>query len=153
MSEAEGTNKDKDTNGAELDFELITNFKQLAPPPPLRKEKVVLADVKTVRGKPAGFFCWELSALDYSEFQETTRVYVNGSLDSISLKNEDMKYLAYTVRDANNNRIWNTVEEAIAQLGQFGRSVTNQLVAASNRVNSSNYTSAEGNSEKTQTDS
>lgn len=139
----------------DIDFELVTNANQLAPPPPLTRERVVLPDWKTTSGKAVGFLAWELTALEWGEFQETSRVYRNGDFAGISLVNEDLRYLSFTLRDANGNRLWSTPEAAVAQLGCYGKASITLLVAASNRVNSKNadQASAEGNSEPTPTGS
>lgn len=138
----------------DIDFELVTNANQLAPPPPLARERVILPGWKTTSGKAVGFFVYELTALEFGEFQDSTRVYDGGAFTGITLKNEDLKLLAFTVRDANGNRLWNTTESAVAQLGRFGQASINLLVAASSRMNQkADRASAEGNSEPTPSDS
>lgn len=135
------------------EFELVTNARQLAAAPPLRQEKVTVTDWKTTSGKAARFLVWELTAVDYADFVESGRVYKDGVLKRYDNKDEDVRFLAYTVRDQNNNRLWPTVDAAKAQLGQLGKASLNLLIAASNRVNSARSSSAEGNSDATPTDS
>jgi hypothetical protein len=131
----------------DVDFEILTNANQLAPPPPLRVEEVVLPGVKLKNGKAAKVFCHELTALEYDEFQDTGRVYdKTGALVSANIRNEDLRFLAFTVRDHHGNRIWHTVEACKAQLGQYGKSVTSRLMVAANKANFGDA-DAEGNSD------
>lgn len=138
---------DEDT---EPEFELITSARMLAPAPPLRKEGVTVKDWPTVSGKPARFLLWELTAAEYAEFLESGRVYRDGVLRRYDTKDEDFRFLSWTVRDANDNRIWPSLDAAKLQLGAIGKSSINLLMAAANRVNSA--PDAEGNSEKTPSD-
>lgn len=140
----------------DIDFELVTNANQLAPPPPLARERVILPGWKTTSGKAVGFWVSELTALEFGEFQDSTRIYDGGRFTGITLKNEDLKLLAFTVRDGNGNRLWHTTESAVAQLGRFGQASIDLLVAASSRMNqrkNEDQASAEGNSAPTPTDS
>ncbi|HEX4394190.1 MAG TPA: hypothetical protein VH084_22020 [Mycobacterium sp.] len=131
----------------EEEFELVTNARQLAPPPTLRTEKVTLKDWPTVSGKPARFILWEMTASDYEDFFDAGRIYKDGSFVRYSSKFEDIRFLAWTVRDQYGNRLWSTVEIAKAQLGGVGRATLNQLLNAANRVNSAKVSSSSGNSD------
>lgn len=136
----------------EVEFELITSARQLAAPPALRKEEVKVADWPTTSGKGARFLIWELTAADWSDFMESGRVYSkDGNFLRYDSKEEDMRFLSYTIRDQHGNRIWPTVSAASGILGNVGKAVVNVLLQASNRVNSAR--SAEGNSVGTQSDS
>lgn len=136
----------------EVEFELITSARQLAAPPALRKEEVKVADWPTTSGKGARFLIWELTAADWSDFMESGRVYSkDGNFLRYDSKEEDMRFLAYTIRDQHGNRIWPTIPAASGILGNVGKAVVNVLLQASNRVNSAR--SAEGNSVGTQSDS
>jgi hypothetical protein len=137
----------------DLDFEIVTNASQMAPPLPLRRERVILRNVHTTAKKLAAIWQYELNALDHNLFQETGRVYVNGDLQGVTMKNNILRFLAFTSRDPNGNRLWQTVEEAIAQLGKYGKTDIDLLLDAANRVNSPNPASAEKNSESDPTDS
>lgn len=139
----------------DIDFELITNAAQLAPPPPLRRERVVLPDWKTTSGKAVGFYVYELTALGYSDFQDGLRTWDGATVTAVDVKHQDLHFLAATVRDANGNRIWPDAKAAIAQLGRYGRSSIERLLVAANRVNGEDVTpaDAEGNSEPTPSDS
>lgn len=133
----------------ELEFELVTSIRQLAAAPSLRKEPVTLADWKTVSGKAARFLVWELTAADYAEFLESGRIYKDGVLKRYETKTEDVRFLAFTIRDQHGNRLWNTTEAANAQLGNLGKATLNLLLNAANAVNTASPASAEGNSEET----
>lgn len=141
----------EETSVDEPEFELITSSRQLAAPPELRKEKVILADWLTNSGKPAAFLEWELTAADWAEFMESGRVYTkDGAFRRYDNKDEDVRFLAFTTRDQHNNRIWPTVDAAKAQLGHLGRADLLLLMAAANRMNRAKDASAEGNSEETE---
>lgn len=136
--------------GEELDFELVTSSRMLAPAPALRKEAITIKDWPTISGKAARFLVWELTAADYADFLESGRVYRDGVLKRYDSKDEDFRFLSFTVRDPKNNRIWPTLEAAKLQLGAIGKSSMNLLMSASNRVNSAS--DAEGNSATTLSD-
>lgn len=140
----------ENADGDELEFELITSSRMLALAPALRKEPVDIKDWPTTSGKGSRFLLWELTASDYADFLESGRVYRDGVLKRYDTKDEDFRFLAYTIRDPGNNRIWPTLESAKLQLGAIGKSSINLLMAAANRVNSAR--DAEGNSETTLSD-
>jgi hypothetical protein len=120
----------------EEEFELISNFKQLAAPPPLRKEAETVAEWKTKSGKSARFLLWELTASDYADFLESGWSYnKDGSRKRYDNKTEDFRFLGWVIRDANNNRIFTTSDSAISQLGTLGKATINQLMVAANKVN------------------
>lgn len=132
----------------EQEFELITSSRMLAGPPALRKEEVRVADWPTASGKGARFLLWEMTATDWSEFLESGRVYSkDGTFLRYDNKEEDMRFLAFTVRDQHGNRIFPTVAAAIGVFGNVGKAVINLLMTAANSVNRSR--SGEGNSATT----
>lgn len=134
----------------DLDFELVTSARQLAPPPPLRREPVTLEDWKTVSGKSARFLVWELTAGDWATFMESGRTYnKDGAFKSYDTQGEDIRFVAFTARDQHGNRLWNRVEDAKAQLEPLGKATLNLLLEAANKVNSAKPASAEGNSDET----
>jgi hypothetical protein len=137
----------------DVDFEIVTSARQLGPPPALRRELVVLPEIRTTSGKATALYEYELSAKDFSAYQETSRVYVAGEFRSVTFKDEEIRFLAFTTRDENGNRLWHSTDAAIAQLGMYGRTSLQKLVAAANRVNSASVSSAEGNSGETPSDS
>lgn len=146
---------DPSTNGvAEVEeFELVTNVRQLAAAPPLRKEMVDIVEWKTQSGKTARFLVSELTAGDWAEFLESGRIHKKDGSQRYDSKDEDFRLLAYTIRDPHGNRIWHKVEDARAQLSPLGRAILQLLLNAANRVNSAKDESAEGNFGETQTDS
>lgn len=134
----------------ELDLSgLITSVRELGPPPPLRKEVVVITEWKTTSGDPAKFLVWELTAADYAEYVESGWVYRDGQRQRYDNKDEDIRLLAFVIRDQHGNRLWHTVESAKAQLGQLGKASLNLLLNAASRANSAKESVAEGNSEGT----
>lgn len=147
------TSEKADVDDDDLDFELVTSARQLAPPPPLRREKVVLTEWKTTSGKAAGFLAWELTGADWAEFMESGRIYRNGTFQRYDNKDEDIRFLAYTLRDGQGNRLWHTVDAAKGQLGHLGKASLNLLLNAANKVNAPKEAAEEGNSEKTPSDS
>jgi len=92
--------------------------------------------------------------LEYGEFQDSSRVYKDGEHVGNSAKNEDLRFLAFTLRDGNGNRLWSNLEDAKSQLGKYGKSVTSKLMVASNKANfgDRDEPSAEKNSEATPAD-
>lgn len=110
---------------------------------------MTLLDWKTQSGKAARFLVWELTAADYADFLESGRVYKDGVLKRYETKTEDVRFLAFTIRDQHGNRLWNTAAEANAQLGRLGKATLNLLLNAANAVNTASPASAEGNSEET----
>lgn len=135
----------------EDEFELITNFKQLAAPPELRKEAVTVSEWKTKSGKAARFLLWELTASDYADFLESGWSYnKDGSRKRYDNKTEDFRFLGYVIRDASGNRIFNTADAASTQLGNLGKATLNLLMGTANKVNMARDT--EGNSEETPSD-
>lgn len=142
------------TDDDELDFELVTSARMLGQAPPLRKEAVTVPEWKTTNDKVVRLMVWELTALDYSDFIEEGRTYgKDGALVAYDSRTEDVRFLAWCVRDQNNNRLWPKSAEAIPVLGSLGRTTLNVLMAAANRANKSREASTGGNSSETQSDS
>lgn len=135
----------------EDDFELIQSPRQLDKAPDLNKEKVFLREWPTTSGKGALFLAWELSGSSYAEFLDSGWVYRDGVRHHYDPMDEDIRWLAHTLRDAGGNRLWHTTEGARDELGRVGRATQLKLINAANRMNNGNVVRAEGNSEKTQT--
>jgi hypothetical protein len=142
-----------DTNDDEPDFELVTSARQLGAAPPLRKEAVTVDGWFTPSGKLVRLTVFELTAMEYGEFIEEGRTYKDGAIVAYDSKGEDIRFLAWCVRDPNNNRLWPKSADAVPVLGSLGRTTLNVLMAAANRVNRSREGSSGGNSEETQSDS
>lgn len=144
----------KQEEETEQEYELVTSSRMLGTPPALRKEEVKLPEWPTVSGKGARFLLWEMTASDWADFMESGRQYSkDGTLLRYDTREEDIRFLAWTIRDQHGNRIWPKVSDAAAQLGQVGKATVNILLNAANKVNSANPRSAEGNSETTLSDS
>jgi hypothetical protein len=137
----------------EPDFELITSARMLGSGPPLRSEMVTIDAWKTASGKSARFALWELTAAEYSEFMEEGRNYKDGVLLGYDHAGEDFRFLAWTMRDQNNNRLRQKTADAKAILGTIGKASLNVLLNAANRCNAPVEASAKGNSPETPSDS
>lgn len=137
----------------ELDFELVTNARELGPPPTLRKERVIVPDWPTQSGKPAAFLVWELTALDYADFSDSGWTYKDRQRVRYNSKHEDIRFLAHTLRDSGGNRLWEDIEDAKRALGRVGKGSINLLLAAANRMNSPKEEAKQGNSESAENDS
>lgn len=130
----------------EPDYELVTNARMLGQAPSLRKEAVTVPEWMTTNGKTVRLMVWELTALDYADFIEEGREYKDGAMVSYDSRGEDVRFLAWCVRDQNNNRLWPKSPEAFPVLGSLGRTTLNVLMAAANRANKSREASTGGNS-------
>lgn len=141
------------SKAVEDEFELITNFKQLASAPELRKEPVTVSEWKTQSGKSARFLLWELTASDYAEFLESGWAYnKDGSRKKYDSKTEDFRFLGWVIRDTHGNRIFTTNDSASATLGALGKATMNLLMNAANKVNMPKVGDSVGNSEETPSD-
>lgn len=129
---------------------VLTSASQLPKAPKLRRKLVSLPELPDDKGEPTDVWVSELTAALYEAWRESGRVYVNGELSSVTLKDNDARFLAFTVRDPQNNRIWATPEDAVAQLNEYGRGIIAKLVMESNKVNEVNAKDAEKNSDETQ---
>lgn len=142
--------KNAENEPDEVEFELITNVRQLAPPPPLRKESVDVEEWPTTSGKAARFLVWELTAADWAACVESGWTYgKDGSRQKYDQETADIRYLSWVIRDQNGHRLWSKAEDAKPVLGQLGRSTIEYLVAAGNRMNSAREASKAKNFEKT----
>jgi hypothetical protein len=142
-------------DGDELDFELITNAKQMLPPKPPRKEPVVLTELgKNARDRYQGYLMWELTQGEFNDYQRSNKVLDNNGYEQgVDFSHSEIKLLSFCARDANGNRIWSTPEKAVEQLKKYGRATIEKMLAAANKANSISVASAEGNSEETESGS
>lgn len=142
------------TDDGEPEFELVTSARMLAAAPPLRREAVTVPEWMTTSGKVARLMVFELTALDYGDFIEEGRTYnKDGAVIAYDSRREDLRFLAWCVRDQHNNRLWPKSEDAFPVLGQLGRTTLNVLMSAANRCNRAKVASSEGNSSDVQSDS
>lgn len=143
----------------EVDYEVITNASQIGEPPAMRRELVVLPELKNRNGKASAFYEYELSTGEHGEFDISDRVFDEfGQVTRVKRGGRDVRFLAYTTRDGDGNRIFHTLDQAEATLNRWGKSITNKMLQAANKANYGEDTSAEeaaksaeGNSEETQT--
>lgn len=131
----------------EDDFEFLTNINQLPMAPEPRFDVVVVPEIRLkVR-------VYELTAFDGHELAEASKIYRNGEVVDTDYSYPNLKFLAFSMRDLNGNRIFPTVDVAIVKLRDFPLAVIEKLVIASNKVGDADPVSAEKNSDETQTDS
>jgi hypothetical protein len=132
---------------------LITNTRQLPPPPKLKTEIVWLDELEN-NGEVPGFVMSELTAFDFGEYQDSLRTHDStGATTGVDFKHDDLKLLAHTTRDADGNRLWQTSEAAVSDLGRYGKTIIDKLVAASNRVNGGGRSKADQESAEENLDS
>lgn len=145
----------------EVDYEVVSSASQLGDLPKLRRELVVLPEWPTKRGKASAFWQYELSTGEHGEFDISDQVYDEaGNILRVLRGGRIIRFLARTTRDGDGNRVWPTTDAAEQALDQAGKSITNKLLQAANRVNyedapsaAAALKSAEGNSEETSTSS
>lgn len=133
------------------DFELITSSAQLGASPKLRMKEVKVREWPTASGKGAKFLAWEMSAGEYRSFLDSGWTYKDGVRQSYDDAGEQLRFVAFGIRDQHGNRIWPTVDAAKAQLDPLGRPTLMLLLNAINEVNSARKVATEGNSEGTPT--
>lgn len=114
----------------------ITNYMQ-ADPAPKRKTREVITPEITKGGEPAEWIVSQVFQGEFAEWQE--------SADG----NSDVRWLQKTLEDGDGNKIFPTVEKALAFFEGRTRSAILPLVIAANELNFSSVADAEKNSEKT----
>lgn len=136
----------RQTAVAEDDFEFLTSMNQLMAPDP-KFDVVVIPELR--------FKCrvYELTAFDGHELAESNKIYRNGEVIDTDYSYPNLKFLAFSMRDLNGNRIFPSVDAAISKLRDFPLSVIEKLVIASNKVGDADPVSAEKNSDETPIDS
>lgn len=115
-------------------FEWVTNPSQFAPPPPLRRKRIEHPAIRHTNGKMARFYVCELSQYEYGQYQQELWVLNPDGTRRFQNDHSDLRLLPWCCRDANNNRLWPTTDAGIHQLGRYGKSVIDALVAAVNEV-------------------
>lgn len=155
--------KARSTAASEVDYEIVSNAGQTGAPPKLRNELIVFPEWLNPRKKANAFLLWELSTDEHSEFERSDKVYDEfGQVVKIKDISYAVRWLAYTVRDGDGNRVYPTLDAAQAALGGVPKSITNRMIALANEQNygdpnikSKDEASedAEGKSEETSTDS
>lgn len=131
---------------------VITNPSQLAPPPPARRVKVDVPELRAVDGSPARLFAQALTAYEFGEYEASLRDD-DGYQTNKTNSHHQMKFLAWTIRDTAGNRLWQTEKAAIDQLGAYGNAVVSKLFVKAVEVNAAASEGAtdraEGNSDAT----
>lgn len=147
----------------DVDYEVVGSAAQAGKPPELRSELVILPEWLNPRGKANAFWQWELSHGDHAEFERSDKVYDEaGRVIRFTSVSYAVRFLAYTTRDGDGNRIWPTIDQAEKALAGVGNSIINKMVGVANEMNYGDpkakdaaeaAESAEGKSEETSTDS
>lgn len=138
------------------EFDFITNASQIqsVTTEDLPFKVVPLKGLKSRKGRTPKVRVYAITAGDYSDYLESTRVYRDGAIVGSDFKDDDLKLLWWCLRDVNHNQIWGSVGEAVAQLRTWPRPVTVALRDAVNEINALLPDEVvEGNSEGGQSDS
>lgn len=147
----------------DVKYRVISNDGELdkAAVPELKTELVILEDwlIKADDGEEyaVAYVMHELSTGDHDDFDRSDKVYDKFN-QVIRLKppgSRQYEFLARTTRDGDGQRVWPTAEACEKRLKPLGKSITNAMVTAANRVNYGDDNStpdeavadAEGNSE------
>jgi hypothetical protein len=129
------------SNDTDIDYEIITNIKQMAPPRPLRKELVVLKGIKTVKGKNAAMFCCQLPMMTFLDWRDSTE------------PDRELRFLALTLQDGKGNCLFADVEAVKRYFGEHGWASVAPLAVAASEANYADVEDAEKNSEEAKSDS
>jgi hypothetical protein len=134
----------------------VTNPNQLAPPLPRKIEPVgKIAGFNKVDGSPALLSARELTAYEFGEHVASMRDEF-GQQTAEGINHSDLKWLAQVLCDAQGNRLWHDPKSLVDQLGQYPKSVIDQIIVAAQKVNAGDVAAvdrAEKNSEETASDS
>ena len=104
--------------------------------PDLNKDLVVLDEWLLDDGDCVAFVMHELSTGEHDEFDDSDKVYDKfGNVIRIIRGMKQYEWLARTTRDGDGQRVWQSGEAAKARLKPLGKSITNKMVAAANKVN------------------
>lgn len=123
---------------AEPKYRIVCNDSDLesAPKPALKKQLLVLEDWDLGNGECAAFVMHELNTGEHDEFELSDKVFdKTGNLIRIKRGNRQYEWLARTTRDGDGQRVWQNVDECEKRLKPLGKSITNQMVTAANKVN------------------
>jgi hypothetical protein len=144
----------------EVKCRFITTDAELdkAKAPELKQEPVILEEWLLDDGYCVGFVMQELSTGEHDDFDRSDKVY-DGFNQVIRLKppgTRQYEWLARTTRDGDGQRVWVNAEDCRKRLEPLGKSITNKMVTAANKVNYGDdntnpdeaVADAEGNSEE-----
>lgn len=129
--------------------------------PELKSELVILEDwlLKGDDGEEyaVAYVMHELSTGDHDDFDRSDKVYDKfGQVTRLKVGSRQYEFLARCTRDGDGLRVWPNAEACEKRLKPLGKSITNAMVVAANRVNYGDDNStpdeavadAEGNSEE-----
>jgi hypothetical protein len=148
--------------GSDVKFAVVSSISQFGEPPPLRRELVLLPELpKDVEGNTLAVYEYELNTGEHGQYDISDRVFDEfGQVVRVKQGGRDVRFLAYCTRDADGNRIFQTLDQAEATLNRWGKSITNKMLQAANKANYGDSSSAdeaeasaEGKSGETQTSS
>lgn len=122
----------------EVKYRIISSDSELASAkaPELREELVILEGWLLSDGSAVALYEHELSTGDHDAFDMSDKVFDKfGQVIRLTRGLKQYEFLARTTRDGDGQRIWQSAEECKARLEPLGKSVTNKLVTAANKVN------------------
>lgn len=123
---------------AEVKYRIISNDSELnnAPVPALKTELTVLEEWLLDDGDAIAFVMHELTTGEHDEFDLSDKVFDKaGQIIRFKTGGKNYRWLARTTRDGDGNRVWPTDEACEARLKPLGKSLTNKMVTAANKVN------------------
>jgi len=129
------------SDDTDIEYEIVTNVKQLAPARPLRKKLVILKGIKTARGKAAAMFACQLNTIDFLDWRDSNE------------PDRELRFLALTLQDGKNNRLFPDVAAVKKYFGDHGWAAVAPLTVEANEVNWADEEDAEKNSEAAKSDS
>lgn len=142
---------------AEVDYEITGADSELGEAPELETKVVVFPKWLNKRKKATAFVMHELTHGEHETFELSDRVWDKlGNAIRFKVGGKDYRWLQATTRDGDGNHVWATAEACEKRLKPLGRSITNKMIAAANKVNYGDAisaeeaeSSAEGKSEET----
>ena len=129
------------SNDTDIDYEIITNVKQIAKARPLRKKLVVLKGIQTVKGKNAAMFCCQLPTMVFLDWRDSDD------------PDRELRFLALTLQDGKGNQLFADVAAVKQYFEDHGWASVAPLAVASNEMNFADPEEAEKNSEAAKSDS
>lgn len=125
-------------------YKVISNLSELssavvAPP---NRELVVLPEVqvpdpqKSGKTVPAAVWEYELDTGEHGDFDISDKVFDEaGNITQIKRGGRDVAFLAFTTRDGDGVRIFQTIEQAEATLKRWGKRATGRMLLAAQKAN------------------
>lgn len=112
--------------------------------PALKSELVVLDEWLMDDGYAVAVYEHELTTGEHDELDLSDKVFDKAN-NIVRFKRgwHTWEYLSRTTRDGDGQRVWASAKECKDRLESLGKSITNKLVAAANKVNYGDTTSAD----------